>query len=61
MLVSMYTSRVILETLGIDDYGLYNVVGGAVVMFGFLNMSMTTATSRFINYELGKINVLFII
>lgn len=54
MLVSMYTSRVILETLGIDDYGLYNVVGGAVVMFGFLNMSMTTATSRFINYELGK-------
>lgn len=54
MLVSMYTSRVILEVLGVEDYGLYNVVGGAVVMFGFLNMSMTTATSRFINYEIGK-------
>ena len=37
MLVSLYTSRVVLATLGIEDYGIYNVVGGVVVMFGFLN------------------------
>ena len=53
MLVSVYTSRVILQILGIEDYGLYNVVGGVIVMFSFMNMSMTTATSRYLNYELG--------
>ena len=53
MLVSVYTSRVILQVLGIEDYGLYNVVGGVIVMFSFMNMSMTTATSRYLNYELG--------
>lgn len=53
MIVSVYTSRVILQVLGIEDYGLYNVVGGVIVMFTFMNMSMTTATSRYLNYELG--------
>lgn len=53
MLVSLYTSRVVLAQLGIDDYGVYVVVGGVVSMFSFLNSSMTTATQRYLNYELG--------
>ena len=54
MLVSLYTSRVILNTLGVEDYGIQNVVGGVVGMFGFLNASMSGATSRFLTFELGK-------
>lgn len=54
MLVSLYTSRVVLNTLGIEDYGIYNVVGGVVAMFGFLNASMSGATARFLSFELGK-------
>ena len=53
MLVGLYTSRVILQVLGFDDYGIYNVVGGIVSMMGFLNASMAGATSRFITFELG--------
>lgn len=54
MAVSLYTSRVVLATLGISDYGIYNVVGGIVVMFGFLNNSMSSATQRYITFALGK-------
>ena len=54
MLVSLYISRVILEELGIDDYGVYTVIGGVVAMFSFINGSMTTSTQRFLNFELGK-------
>lgn len=54
MAVSLYTSRVILQTLGVEDYGIYNVVGGVVAMLGFLNSSLSGASSRFITYELGK-------
>ena len=54
LLVSLYTSRVILQTLGFTDFGIYNVVGGVVGMFDFLNGSMGTATSRFLTFELGK-------
>lgn len=54
MAVQLYTSRVVLNTLGVDDYGIYNVVGGIVAMFGFLNAAMTTSTQRYITYELGK-------
>lgn len=54
--VSLYTSRVILQTLGVEDYGIYNVVGGVVAMLGFLNSSLSGASSRFITYELGKGN-----
>lgn len=54
MLVSLYTSRVILEVLGASDYGLYNVVGGIVAMLAVLNGSISAGTSRFITYELGK-------
>ena len=54
MLVSLYTSRVVLQALGVEDYGIYNVVGGVVAMLSFLNDSMSGATSRFITYELGR-------
>lgn len=52
--VSLYTSRVILQTLGVEDYGIYNVVGGIVTMFSFLNGSLGAATSRYITFELGR-------
>lgn len=53
MAVSLYTSRVVLDVLGLDDYGIYNVVGGVVAMFTVLSGSLTTSISRFITYELG--------
>ncbi len=53
MAVSLYTSRVVLEVLGVDDYGLYSVTGGVVAMFAFINGSMSGATSRFLTYEMG--------
>lgn len=56
MFVSLYTSRIVLATLGNEDYGIYNVVGGIVVMFTFLNGAMSTSTSRFLTMELGRGN-----
>jgi O-antigen/teichoic acid export membrane protein len=54
MIVGLYTSRVVLATLGVEDYGIYGVVGGVVAMMGFLNASMSGATSRFLTFELGR-------
>lgn len=54
MAISLYTSRVVLNTLGVEDYGVYNVVGGVVAMFGFINSSMSSATQRYITFALGK-------
>lgn len=54
MLVSLYTSRVILNTLGVEDYGIYNIVGGVVSMFAFFNSAMSSATQRFLSFEIGK-------
>jgi len=54
MAVALYTSRVVLNTLGIDDYGIYNVVGGFVAMFSVLSGSLSSSISRFITFELGK-------
>lgn len=54
--VSLYTSRIVLRVLGADDFGLYNVVGGIVTMFTFLNGALAGATSRFITYEIGRKN-----
>ena len=54
MAISLFTSRVILNTLGVEDYGIYNVVGGVVAMFGFINGSMSSATQRYITFALGK-------
>lgn len=54
MTVTLYTSRVILQTLGVDDFGIYSVVAGFVTMLGFLNSAMSSATQRFLSFELGK-------
>ena len=54
MLIALYTSRVVLKALGIEDYGLYNVVGGVVALFSFLKTSLASATQRFMSYELGR-------
>ena len=56
MAVSLYTSRVILDVLGIDDYGLYQAVGGVVAMLSFLNGALSHGTSRFLTFELGTGN-----
>lgn len=57
MAVSLYTSRVILQALGVEDFGLYNVVGGVVVLFTFINNAMVTSTQRFLNFEIGRNNL----
>lgn len=54
MIVSLYTSRVILSTLGVVDYGIYNVVGGVVSMFSIISASLSAAISRYLTFELGK-------
>lgn len=54
MLITLYSSRIILKALGIGDYGLYNVVGGVVLMLGFLKSSLTSATQRFLSFEMGR-------
>lgn len=54
MLVSLYTSRVVLQALGVEDYGIYNVVGGVVAMFSLLSGSLSAAVSRFLTFELGR-------
>lgn len=54
MAVALYTSRVVLNTLGVEDYGIYNVVGGVVTMFAFVNNSMSSATQRYITFALGR-------
>lgn len=52
--IGLYTGRVVLNALGVTDYGIYNVVGGVIAMLGFLTGSMSAASSRFITYDLGK-------
>ena len=54
LVISLYTSRVILNTLGVVDYGINNVVGGVITMLGFLTGSLGAASSRYITYDLGK-------
>lgn len=54
MLVSLYTSRVVLNTLGVEDYGIYNVVGGVVAMFSLISSALSSSTSRFLTFELGR-------
>lgn len=57
IIIGLYTSRVILQTLGVEDYGIYNLVGGIVSMLSFLNSAMVGASQRFISYELGCNNI----
>ncbi len=54
MVVSLYTSRVVLQVLGEDDFGTYSIVGGVVVLFTFISNAMATGTQRHLSYELGK-------
>ena len=56
MLVQLYTSRVILQTLGVEDYGIYNIVAATVVSLSFITGPLSAATQRFLNFELGKKN-----
>ena len=58
MIISLYTSRIVLNALGVEDFGIYNVAGGVVAMFSILSGSVSAAISRFITYELGKNNIL---
>ena len=54
--VTLFTSRIVLEQLGVDDYGIYSVVGGVIVLFTFVSQAMSTATQRFITFEIGKVD-----
>lgn len=56
MAVGIYTSRVVLQALGVEDYGIYNVIGGFVAMFSILSASLVNASQRFISFEMGKEN-----
>ena len=56
VLISLYTSRIVLKTLGVEDFGIYNVVGGVITFLGFLTGSLAGASSRFITVALGKGN-----
>lgn len=51
--INLYTSRIILEALGVNDYGIYNIVGGVVAMFGFISGAMISSTQRYLNYYMG--------
>lgn len=57
MLIGLYTSRIILQNLGVDDYGIYGAVGGIVGFMGFLNAALATSSSRFLTFALGKGNL----
>ena len=52
--ISLYTSRLVLATLGAEDYGIYNIVGSVIVLFGFINNALSGSTRRFINFSLGQ-------
>ena len=54
MLLGLFTSRIVLEALGENDFGIYNVVGGVVAMFSIISGALTTAVTRFITFEMGK-------
>lgn len=56
MAVSFYTTRVLLKYLGVEDFGIYNVLMGIITLFSFISSSMTVATQRFISFELGRNN-----
>lgn len=58
MIVYLYTSRIVLKALGIEDYGIFNVVAGVVTLFSFFNGALSSATSRYITYELGRKNII---
>lgn len=56
MAVSLYTSRVVLRTLGIEDFGIYNVVGGVVALFNIVSSALSASVTRYLNIEMGRNN-----
>lgn len=54
--IGLYTSRIVLNVLGIDNFGIYNVVGGVVAMFSIISASLSQSISRYLTFELGKDN-----
>lgn len=56
MIVTLYTSRLVLNTLGVEDFGVYSIVAGVIVMLGFLNSAMAASTQRFLTFEIGGHN-----
>lgn len=58
MVVNLFSVRILLKILGVEDYGIYNVVGGIVVMFSFLSGTLASASQRFLSFELGRNNIL---
>lgn len=54
MIVSLFTSRIVLDVLGADNFGIYNLIGGVIVLFSFLNAALQSSTQRYLNYFLGK-------
>lgn len=53
MIINLYASRLILQKLGVEDYGIYNIIGGVVALFTFISGAMTASTQRFLNHYLG--------
>lgn len=56
MVVALYTSRIILNALGVEDFGISNVVGGFVAMFSLISSALTSSISRFLTFEIGRNN-----
>ena len=56
MLLGLYSSRLLLQILGVEDFGIYNAVGGMVLLFSFLCSSLSVSSQRYLNYEMGKGN-----
>ncbi len=57
MFINLYTSRIVLKSLGVEDYGIYNVVGGVVTLLSFINGTLSSATQRFLTFSIGKNNI----
>lgn len=57
LIINLYTSRIVLQKLGVIDFGIYDVVGGIIAMLGFMNSSLSAASSRFITYDIGAGNM----
>lgn len=54
MLVGLFTSRIVLDVLGVTDFGIYNIIGGVVILFSFINSALLSATQRYLNFYIGK-------
>ena len=53
-IIGLFTSRFVLQILGVSDFGLYNVVGGVIALFSFVSGTLSSTTTRFLNVEIGR-------